>query len=75
MTNAPLASRVTNVVFMGMGEPLANYREVLQALKARVGDDEPARAAASDAVRRGAARKKQAAGSRERGLPGGGILG
>jgi len=49
--------------------------DFLQALKARVGDDAPARAAASDAVKRGAARKKQAAGARERGLPGGGILG
>ncbi len=27
-----LATRVTNVVFMGMGEPLANYRQVLPAL-------------------------------------------
>lgn len=28
------ASRVTNVVFMGMGEPLANYKVVVQALRA-----------------------------------------
>ena len=27
-----LATRVTNVVFMGMGEPLANYRQVLPVL-------------------------------------------
>ena len=29
----PSRRAVTNVVFMGMGEPLANYREVLPALK------------------------------------------
>jgi 23S rRNA (adenine2503-C2)-methyltransferase len=28
-----LGSRITNVVFMGMGEPLANYASVLQAIR------------------------------------------
>jgi 23S rRNA (adenine2503-C2)-methyltransferase len=30
------AERVTNIVFMGMGEPLANYRRVVDALKLMV---------------------------------------
>ena len=29
----PLGERVTNVVFMGMGEPLANYANVMQAVR------------------------------------------
>jgi 23S rRNA (adenine2503-C2)-methyltransferase len=29
----PLAERVTNIVFMGMGEPLANYANVMQAVR------------------------------------------
>lgn len=33
-----LATRVTNVVFMGMGEPLANYRQVLPALNILTND-------------------------------------
>ena len=35
------AGRVTNVVFMGMGEPLANYRSVLAAVR-RITDPAPA---------------------------------
>jgi 23S rRNA (adenine2503-C2)-methyltransferase len=35
------AGRVSNVVFMGMGEPLANYRSVLAALR-RITDPSPA---------------------------------
>jgi 23S rRNA (adenine2503-C2)-methyltransferase len=35
------AGRVSNVVFMGMGEPLANYRAVLDALR-RLTDPSPA---------------------------------
>ena len=30
---APVQERVTNVVFMGMGEPLANYANVMQAIR------------------------------------------
>jgi 23S rRNA (adenine2503-C2)-methyltransferase len=30
---APRAERITNVVFMGMGEPLANYTNVMQAIR------------------------------------------
>jgi 23S rRNA (adenine2503-C2)-methyltransferase len=29
----PLGERVTNIVFMGMGEPLANYANVMQAIR------------------------------------------
>ena len=29
----PLGERVTNVVFMGMGEPMANYASVMQAIR------------------------------------------
>ena len=29
----PLGERVTNVVFMGMGEPMANYANVMQAIR------------------------------------------
>ena len=29
----PRAERVTNIVFMGMGEPLANYNNVMQAIR------------------------------------------
>ena len=32
-------SRLTNVVFMGMGEPLANYKRVVQAVRQIVGQD------------------------------------
>jgi 23S rRNA (adenine2503-C2)-methyltransferase len=31
--DSPLGTRVSNVVFMGMGEPLANYRAVLGAVR------------------------------------------
>lgn len=34
------AGRLSNVVFMGMGEPLANYRRVLEAVR-RICDPEP----------------------------------
>ncbi len=30
---APAGERITNVVFMGMGEPLANYANVMQAIR------------------------------------------
>jgi 23S rRNA (adenine2503-C2)-methyltransferase len=30
---APAGERITNVVFMGMGEPLANYTNVMQAIR------------------------------------------
>jgi 23S rRNA (adenine2503-C2)-methyltransferase len=30
---APLGERITNVVFMGMGEPLANYEQVVRACR------------------------------------------
>jgi 23S rRNA (adenine2503-C2)-methyltransferase len=33
------SGRLTNIVFMGMGEPLANYDEVIKALGNLVGDD------------------------------------
>ena len=33
------AQRITNVVFMGMGEPLANYKNVLPAVKLLLDDD------------------------------------
>ena len=32
-SKTPAASRVSNVVFMGMGEPLANYRSVVAAVR------------------------------------------
>lgn len=32
------AERVTNIVFMGMGEPLANYKRVMAAVRRMVGD-------------------------------------
>lgn len=34
----PSSERITNVVLMGMGEPLANYREVVRALEVMVDD-------------------------------------
>ncbi len=37
--NAPLRRAVTNVVMMGMGEPLANYRQVLAAMKIMLDDN------------------------------------
>jgi 23S rRNA (adenine2503-C2)-methyltransferase len=30
---APVAPRITNIVFMGMGEPLANYANVMRAIR------------------------------------------
>ena len=36
--HTPVKRAVTNVVFMGMGEPLANYRSVLPALKVLTDD-------------------------------------
>jgi 23S rRNA (adenine2503-C2)-methyltransferase len=35
---AAKAAPLTNVVFMGMGEPMANYKQVLKALRVMVGD-------------------------------------
>ena len=32
-TPSPKPQRITNVVFMGMGEPLANYAEVMKAVR------------------------------------------
>jgi 23S rRNA (adenine2503-C2)-methyltransferase len=40
-TAVPAHSRVSNIVFMGMGEPLANYRNVLGAVR-RLTDPVPA---------------------------------
>ncbi|MFK8030735.1 MAG: 23S rRNA (adenine(2503)-C(2))-methyltransferase RlmN [Gammaproteobacteria bacterium] len=37
-SNDELSTRVTNVVFMGMGEPLANYKQVLPALNILTND-------------------------------------
>lgn len=39
--NGAAAARVTNIVFMGMGEPLANYKRVMQAVH-RMVDSVPA---------------------------------
>ena len=38
VVEASKIARLTNVVFMGMGEPLANYKQVLRALRVMVGD-------------------------------------
>jgi len=32
-TRLPIGSRITNVVFMGMGEPLSNYANVMKAIR------------------------------------------
>ncbi|WP_423494334.1 23S rRNA (adenine(2503)-C(2))-methyltransferase RlmN [Microbacterium esteraromaticum] len=36
-TTGPDRERVTNIVFMGMGEPLANYKRVMDAVRIMVG--------------------------------------